>query len=129
MDFKSIKNGFTKFTLPNKKTLKDVDCTAYREDKVKQWYIAHNGNDTYHHGEIEPGVEVLTGQPFLDFYATKEEMAHNLRGDVEKDIHQLTRLPPEEDYDTYEEMLSSKGGIFNNILKKLLLPYYNTPEE
>lgn len=36
------------------------------------WFIAHNGADVVHHGTLEPGIGVETGQPELEIFDNEE---------------------------------------------------------
>jgi len=38
------------------------------------YYLATNEIDVFHYGEIEDGMDIVTGQPILLFYNTKEEL-------------------------------------------------------
>jgi len=38
------------------------------------YYLATNEVDVFHYGEMEDDMEVVTGQPKLTFYNTKEEL-------------------------------------------------------
>ena len=38
------------------------------------YYLATNEIDVFHYGEIEDGMNVVTGQPILLSYNTKEEL-------------------------------------------------------
>ena len=36
-------------------------------------YLAHNGEDVFHYGILEPGQYLITGQPFVENVATEAE--------------------------------------------------------
>ncbi len=36
------------------------------------FYLAHNGTDVFHYGEIANGTSIATGQPTLEWLDTKE---------------------------------------------------------
>lgn len=38
------------------------------------YYLATNEVDVFHYGEMKDGMDVVTGQPILLFYNTKEEL-------------------------------------------------------
>jgi hypothetical protein len=38
------------------------------------YYLATNEIDVFHYGEMEDGMDIVTGQPILLFYNTKEEL-------------------------------------------------------
>lgn len=38
-----------------------------------KWVVAHNNNDTFIPGKVEPQNCFTTGQPFLDVFDTREE--------------------------------------------------------
>ena len=38
------------------------------------FYLAHNGTNVFHYGEISNGVPIATGQPNLEWLDTKEEL-------------------------------------------------------
>jgi hypothetical protein len=39
-----------------------------------KYYLATNEVDVFHYGEMEDSMEIVTGQPNLFFYNTKEEL-------------------------------------------------------
>lgn len=43
-----------------------------------RYFLAHNGEDIFCPGELENGAEVVTGQPFLEYFDTKEELVSRL---------------------------------------------------
>jgi len=44
-----------------------------KEIKNKEvWWIAHNDNDVVHHGKLELGSTVQTGQPNLEEFTNEE---------------------------------------------------------
>ncbi len=47
--------------------------TEINNPKEPRHYLAHNGEDVFHYGILEPGQCLITGQPFLEDYATPEE--------------------------------------------------------
>ena len=48
-----------------------------KSDK-KIWVIAHDSSSIFHPVELEPGLTLSTGQPFLEQYETEEEMSERL---------------------------------------------------
>ena len=38
------------------------------------YYLATNKVDIFHYGEIQENQEISTGQPFLEYFETKEEL-------------------------------------------------------
>lgn len=44
-----------------------------------RYFLAHNGVDIFCPGELEDGAEVVTGQPYLEYFYTKEELASKLK--------------------------------------------------
>jgi hypothetical protein len=38
------------------------------------YYLATNEMGVFHYGEMEDGMDIVTGQPILLFYNTKEEL-------------------------------------------------------
>jgi hypothetical protein len=39
-----------------------------------KWYLATNEIDVFHYGKMEDNMDIVTGQPILLFYNTKEEL-------------------------------------------------------
>ena len=48
-----------------------------KSDK-KIWAIAHDSSKIFHPVELEAGLSLSTGQPFLEQYETEEEMSTRL---------------------------------------------------
>jgi hypothetical protein len=44
----------------------------------KVWAIAHNADTTFHPIELQAGLTLSTGQPFLEEFETEEEMVARL---------------------------------------------------
>jgi hypothetical protein len=44
----------------------------------KVWVIAHNADSVYHPMELEAGLTLSTGQPFLEEFATEQDMVSRL---------------------------------------------------
>ncbi len=42
------------------------------------FYLAHDGVDTFHYGEIKKDMEITTALPNLEWFDTKEEMETRL---------------------------------------------------
>ena len=52
------------------------------------YFVASNGDNIVHYGSIEPGSELVTGQPYLEEFDTAREMASrafNLNPEVFED--------------------------------------------
>lgn len=43
-----------------------------------KYYLAHNGQDIFHNGELLPLQVVATGQPFLEIFNTEQELNNRL---------------------------------------------------
>ena len=43
------------------------------------YFLAHNGIDIFHSGKLEEGSEVTTGQPYLEYFNTLEELIARLK--------------------------------------------------
>jgi hypothetical protein len=43
-----------------------------------KWYLATNEVDVFHYGSMEEDWEIVTGQPILSFYDTKEKLINAL---------------------------------------------------
>ena len=41
---------------------------------MMKWYLATNEIDIFHYGSMEEEWDIVTGQPILFFYNTKEEL-------------------------------------------------------
>lgn len=48
-------------------------------NEVKPFYLAHNGLDVFHYGELSEGQVIITGQPFLEFFKTKSAQELRLK--------------------------------------------------
>jgi hypothetical protein len=42
--------------------------------ETTKWVVAHNNVDIFHVSEVSPNNCVLTGQPFMEVFDSKEEM-------------------------------------------------------
>ena len=51
-----------------------------------KWVVSHNNDDVFHVSEVKPNNCLLTGQPFMEVFNSKEEM-----------LSQFPRLANEED--------------------------------
>ncbi len=61
-----------------------------------KYYLATNEVDVFHYGEIEDGMDVVTGQPKLLFFDSKEELAAVLESygqQYQEPIYQNTEDP------------------------------------
>lgn len=47
--------------------------TLNRPESTK-WVVAHNNVDVFHASEVGPNNSLLTGQPFMEVFDSKEEM-------------------------------------------------------
>jgi hypothetical protein len=76
----------------------------------KIWAIAHDANTVFHPVELEAGLTLSTGQPFLEQFETEEEMVirlTDLTGDPElweKTKAQNNPEEAEEDFSGFEEI-------------------------
>ena len=67
----------------------------------KVWAIAHNADGVYHPVELEAGLTLSTGQPFLEEFATEEEMVTRLT-ELTGDADFWTKLKSEAESETEE---------------------------
>jgi len=49
-----------------------------QKSNKKVWVIAHDSSSIFHPIELESGLALSTGQPFLEQYETEEEMSDRL---------------------------------------------------
>lgn len=42
--------------------------------ETTKWVVAHNNNDVFHIVKVDPKNCLLTGQPFMEVFDTKEEL-------------------------------------------------------
>jgi hypothetical protein len=42
--------------------------------ETTKWVVAHNNDDVFHVSEVKPNNCILTGQPFMEVFDSKEEM-------------------------------------------------------
>lgn len=45
---------------------------------IMRYFLAHNGIDVFCCGQLEEGSEVVTGQPYLEYFDTLEELIARL---------------------------------------------------
>jgi len=45
---------------------------------MNNFYLAHNEIDVFHYGSLQEGQTVTTGQPFLEYFETKQELIDRL---------------------------------------------------
>jgi len=45
---------------------------------MTDYYLATNKTTVFHYGKLEEGQEITTGQPFLFYYATEQELIDDL---------------------------------------------------
>jgi hypothetical protein len=44
-----------------------------------RYFLAHNGVDVFHSGRLDEGMEVDTGQPYLEYFNTLEKLIARLK--------------------------------------------------
>jgi hypothetical protein len=47
---------------------------------MKKYYLAHNEVNVFHYGSLVEGQIVTTGQPFLEYFNTEQELIDRLLG-------------------------------------------------
>jgi hypothetical protein len=45
---------------------------------MNNFYLAHNEIDVFHYGSLQEGQIVTTGQPFLEYFETEQELIDRL---------------------------------------------------
>ena len=43
-----------------------------------RYFLAHNGLNVFHYGKLELNQEVVTGQPFLEFFENENDLINRL---------------------------------------------------
>jgi len=44
-----------------------------------RYFLAHNGLNIFHVGKLDKDMEVVTGQPYLEYFNTLEELIARLK--------------------------------------------------
>ena len=45
---------------------------------MNKFYLAHNGIDVFHYSNLQENQIVTTGQPFLEYFETEQELIDRL---------------------------------------------------
>jgi len=45
---------------------------------MNKFYLAHNGVDVFHYSSLQENQIVTTGQPFLEYFETEQELIDRL---------------------------------------------------